>query len=68
MQDWHSTYLGPRTLPRELSAFEIEAFFNFSLSPRRPPKFFHLSTGNIPSVPASIAISNRFVQNCWRPV
>ena len=30
MQDWHSTCLGRRTLPRDLSAFEIEAFFNFS--------------------------------------
>ncbi len=25
MQDWHSTCLGRRTLPRDLSAFEIEA-------------------------------------------
>jgi hypothetical protein len=33
MQDWHSTCLGRRTLPRDLSAFEIEAFFNFSASP-----------------------------------
>jgi hypothetical protein len=30
MQDWHSTCLGRRTLPRDLSAFEFEAFFNFS--------------------------------------
>src|SRR5258708_2119432 len=30
MQDWHATCLGRRTLPRDLSAFEIEAFFNFS--------------------------------------
>jgi hypothetical protein len=30
MQDWHSTCLGQRTLPRDLSAFEIEAFFKTS--------------------------------------
>ena len=30
MNDWQSTCLGRRCLPRELSGFEIEAFFNFS--------------------------------------
>jgi hypothetical protein len=35
MQDWHSTCLGRRTLPRDLSAFEIEAFFHFSEVERR---------------------------------
>src|SRR5580692_283189 len=35
MQDWHSTCLGRRTLPRDLSSFEIEAFFNFSDAERR---------------------------------
>jgi hypothetical protein len=35
MQDWHSTCLGRRTLPRDLSAFEIETFFNFSDPERR---------------------------------
>jgi hypothetical protein len=35
MQDWHSTCLGRRLLPRDLSAFEIEAFFNFSDTERR---------------------------------
>jgi hypothetical protein len=35
MQDWHSTCLGRRTLPRDLSGFEIEAFFNFSDAERR---------------------------------
>jgi len=35
MQDWHSTCLGRRTLPRDLSAFEIEAFFKFSDAQRR---------------------------------
>jgi hypothetical protein len=27
MQDWHGAFLGRRRLPRELSAFELEAFF-----------------------------------------
>jgi hypothetical protein len=35
MQDWQSTCLGRRTLPRDLSAFEIEAIFNFSAAERR---------------------------------
>jgi TnpA family transposase len=35
MNDWQSTCLGRRCLPRELSGFEIEAFFNFSDAERR---------------------------------
>ena len=35
LQDRHSTCLGRRTLPRDLSVFEIEAFFNFSDAERR---------------------------------
>ena len=35
MQDWHSTCLGRRTLPRDLSAFGVEAFFTFSDAERR---------------------------------
>jgi hypothetical protein len=35
MNDWHSTWLGRRSLPRDLSGFEIEAFFNFSDAERR---------------------------------
>jgi hypothetical protein len=35
MNDWQSTWLGRRSLPRDLSGFEIEAFFNFSDAERR---------------------------------
>jgi hypothetical protein len=35
MNDWQSTCLGRRSLPRELSAFEIEAFFNVSDAEQR---------------------------------
>jgi TnpA family transposase len=35
MYDWHSTWLGRRSLPRDLSGFEIEAFFNFCGTERR---------------------------------
>ena len=35
MNDWQSACLGRRSLPRDLSAFEIEAFFNFSDVERR---------------------------------
>lgn len=30
MQGWQTTYLGQRELPREVSAFELQAFFTFS--------------------------------------
>ena len=35
MNDWQSTCLGRGSLPRDLSAFEIEAFFTFSDAERR---------------------------------
>jgi hypothetical protein len=35
MNDSQSTCLGRRSLPRELSAFEIESFFSFSDAERR---------------------------------
>ena len=35
MNDWQSTWLGRRSLPRDLSGFEIEAFFRFSGNERR---------------------------------
>jgi TnpA family transposase len=35
MNDWRSTCLGRRSLPRDLSEFEIEAFFTFSEAERR---------------------------------
>jgi hypothetical protein len=34
MQSWHTTYLGLKDLPRELSSFELQAFFTFSQSER----------------------------------
>ncbi|WP_158304635.1 hypothetical protein [Methylibium petroleiphilum] len=41
MQGWQSPYLGQRELPRELSQFELQAFFSFSPAEREltlPPK------------------------------
>ena len=35
MNDWQPTYLGRGALPRDLSGFEIEAFFTYSESERR---------------------------------
>ena len=35
MNDWQSTCLGRRSLPRDLSDFEIEAFFTFSDADRQ---------------------------------
>jgi hypothetical protein len=34
MNDWQSTYLGRGALPRDLSGFELEAFFTYSESER----------------------------------
>ena len=30
MDSWHATFLGQRHLPREVTTFEIEVFFQFS--------------------------------------
>ena len=30
MQTWHTTYLGLKDIPRELSGFELQAFFTYS--------------------------------------
>jgi len=30
MDSWHATFLGLRHLPRQVTAFEIEAFYQFS--------------------------------------
>jgi hypothetical protein len=35
MNSWHATYLGLKRLPRDLTAFEVEAFFTFSVAERR---------------------------------
>lgn len=32
MQSWQTTYLGTRELPRDISAFEMQAFFTFEHS------------------------------------
>jgi hypothetical protein len=45
MDNWHATFLGLKQLPRELTAFEIEAFFTFTdpervvIEERRGPEF-----------------------------
>jgi hypothetical protein len=31
MQGWQTTYLGVRELPREISTFELQAFFTLAL-------------------------------------
>jgi hypothetical protein len=35
MDNWQATFLGSKQLPRELTAFEIEAFFTFTLAERQ---------------------------------
>ena len=34
MQGWRTTYLGMRELPRDISGFELQAFFTFSQAER----------------------------------
>ena len=34
MNHWQATFLGLKQLPRELSGFEVEAFFTFTASER----------------------------------
>jgi hypothetical protein len=38
MDNWQSTFLGLKQLPRELTAFEIEAFFTFTRQSGRSSK------------------------------
>ena len=35
MDNWHATFLGLRRLPRELTAFEMEVFSQFSVEEAR---------------------------------
>jgi hypothetical protein len=35
MQSWQSSFLGLRAIPRELSAFELNAFFTFDAAERK---------------------------------
>ena len=35
MDTWHATFLGIRELPRELTGFELQAFFTFSAAERQ---------------------------------
>jgi hypothetical protein len=35
MDNWQTTFLGLKQLPRELTAFEIEAFFRFTPAERQ---------------------------------
>ena len=35
MDNWHGTFFGLKQLPRELTAFEIEALFTFTLAERQ---------------------------------
>ena len=35
MDKWRATFLGLKQLPRELTAFELEAFFTFTAAERQ---------------------------------
>jgi hypothetical protein len=45
MQSWHTTYLGLRELPREISTFELQSFFTYSCSASRSASS-HSSSGH----------------------
>jgi hypothetical protein len=61
--DWHSTCLGRRTLPRDLSAFEIEAFFNFSYAERRV-----IEDRRGPAFQLALALQIGFLRMTGRPL
>ena len=59
MNDWQSTWLGRRSLPRDLSGFEIEAFFTFSGNERRV-----IEERRGPALKIALALQIGFLRHC----
>src|SRR5260221_2163344 len=57
MNGWHATYLGLKRLPRDLTAFEVEAFFTFSVAERRV-----IETARGPEVKLGLALQIGFLR------
>ena len=81
MQGWQTSYLGLRDLPRELSEFELQAFFSFGrnelelIARRRGDNhklglalhigFVRMSGRPLNSVRAVPAVLLRHLDRCW---
>ena len=63
MQGWQSAYLGLREVPRELSGFELQAFFTFSRAER---ELIERRRGA--EMKLGLALHIGFVRMCGRPL
>ena len=63
MQGWHGTYLGLREIPRELSEFELQAFFTFSSTERA-----WVQRRRGPALRLGLALHIGFVRMSGRPL
>jgi hypothetical protein len=62
MDGWHATFLGLRHLPREITAFELEAFFQFSAAERRV-----IDERRRPELKLGLALQIGFLRMSGRP-
>lgn len=63
MQEWHGTYLGLREVPRQLSEFELQAFFTFS-----PDERAVIQRRRGPTLKLGLALHMGFVRMSGRPL
>ena len=63
MDGWHTAFLGMRHPPRELSAFELQAFFTFSTSERAV-----IDDRRSPTLGVGLALHIGFLRMCGRPL
>ncbi len=63
MQDWQGMFLGRRRLPRDLSAFELEAFFTFVGAERRA-----IEERRHPALKLGLALQMGFLRMTGRPL
>lgn len=61
MENWQSLFLGLKQIPRELSAFEIEAFFSFSEAERKS-----IETRRRPELQLGLALQIGFLRMSGR--
>ena len=63
MQTWQSEFLGVGELPREISEFELEAFFTFAAAERRL-----IEQRRSPSLKLGLALQIGFLRMSGRPL
>ena len=62
MDRWRATFLGLKQLPRELTAFEIEAFFNYTTTEREV-----IEARRRPELKLGLALQIGFLRMSGRP-